>query len=591
MNLFVNRNKLRTFLLLILLSLVTFIIGESTNDRKVNLLLLIVTLLVFCGIIYLSRDLLREIKDKYGEFALKTSKEFLQKLSSVILFIYGCYLTLSIISLNYFENIESYSQNMAIKSIIIVSIDLILGFVFILLSKLLFDKQKKAIKLLTPIGVFSVFYLIITGERFTSVLPLLLVILLSNYTKEILDKERFIYSWEEMSIDLITTVVIGFFYIVNIKNNEYSGIIKIYRWIYLIMILAVLFVVAKVILSYMKHGGTLENNTDLNELDTLIEKYGSSQSLASGLAFLGDKYLYFYEDKNKEKTVAFQYGIINNKAIVMGEPFGKDQDIADALYDFNTTCTKSGLNPIFYEVGERFTLNLHDYGYDFMKFGENALVDLEAFSLAGRKKSTERNILNRFSKDGYQFKVVSPPYLDEFLDKLGEISNSWLNGRDEKGFSLGFFDKTYLGKSDIALVIDKDGMITAFANIIPDKNREVLSIDLMRYDLAKNVNSMMDYLFLNLYIYGKDKGYKYFNLGMAPLANVGINKSAYLSERMAYIVYKHANSIYSFKGLRNYKQKYATIWDPKYIVYAKGNWLLYALIALGLIDKRNSKKD
>lgn len=590
MNLFINRNKLKSFLLLIFLALVTFIIGEFTSDRKVNFLLLIVTLLVFCGVMYLSRDLLREVKDKYGEFALHTSKEFLQKISSVILFIYGCYLMLSIISLNYFENIGRNANDIAIKSLVIVSIDLILGFIFILISKLLFDKQKKAIKLLTSIGVFSIFYLVITGERFTSIIPLLLVILLSNYTKDILDKDRFIYSWEEISIDLVIAVVIGFFYLLNIKNNEYIGKIQAYRWIYLIVMLAVLFSVAKIVLSYMKHGCTLENNTDINELERLIEKYGSSQSLASGLAFLGDKYLYFYEDSNNEKTVAFQYGIINNKAIVMGEPFGKDEDIRNALYDFNNACMKSGLNPIFYEVGERFTLNLHDYGYDFMKFGENALVDLKAFSLAGRKKSTERNILNRFTKDGYQFKIVNPPYFDEFLDDLERISNSWLDGRDEKGFSLGFFDKTYIGKSDIALVLDKEGEITAFANIMPDKNQDVLSIDLMRYDLTKNVNSMMDYLFLNLYIYGKDNGYKYFNLGMAPLSNVGINKSAYLSERMAYIVYKHANSIYSFKGLRNYKQKYATIWNPKYIVYAKGNWLLYSLIALGLIDKRNSKK-
>lgn len=590
MNLFINRNKLKSFLLLIFLALVTFIIGEFTSDRKVNFLLLIVTLLVFCGVMYLSRDLLREVKDKYGEFALHTSKEFLQKISSVILFIYGCYLMLSIIPLNYFENIGRNANDIAIKSLVIVSIDLILGFIFILISKLLFDKQKKAIKLLTSIGVFSIFYLVITGERFTSIIPLLLVILLSNYTKDILDKDRFIYSWEEISVDLVIAVVIGFFYLVNTKNNEYIGKIQAYRWIYLIVMLAVLFSVAKIVLSYMKHGCTLENNTDINELERLIEKYGSSQSLASGLAFLGDKYLYFYEDSNNEKTVAFQYGIINNKAIVMGEPFGKDEDIRNALYDFNNVCMKSGLNPIFYEVGERFTLNLHDYGYDFMKFGENALVDLEAFSLAGRKKSTERNILNRFTKDGYQFKIVNPPYFDEFLDDLERISNSWLDGRDEKGFSLGFFDKTYIGKSDIALVLDKEGEITAFANIMPDKNQDVLSIDLMRYDLTKNVNSMMDYLFLNLYIYGKDNGYKYFNLGMAPLANVGINKSAYLSERMAYIVYKHANSIYSFKGLRNYKKKYATVWNPKYIVYAKGNWLLYSLIALGLIDKRNSKK-
>lgn len=206
-----------------------------------------------------------------------------------------------------------------------------------------------------------------------------------------------------------------------------------------------------------------------------------------------------------------------------------------------------------------------------------------------KEKSTERNILNRFKKDGYTFEIMKPPYLDDFMDKLEEISDSWLDGRDEKGFSLGFFDRYYLSKSDIAVVFDSNGDITAFTNIMPDKNDEVLSIDLMRYDMEKNVNSMMDFLFLNLYLYGQENSYKYFNLGMAPLSNVGINKSAYLSERIAYLIYKHGNKFYSFKGLRNYKQKYASVWVPKYTAFAKGNWILYSFIALGAIDRRNAK--
>ena len=102
---------------------------------------------------------------------------------------------------------------------------------------------------------------------------------------------------------------------------------------------------------------------------------------------------------------------------------------------------------------------------------------------------------------------------------------------------------------------------------------------------------MMDFLFLNLFIYGKENSYKYFNLGMAPLSNVGLMKSAYLSERLAYLVYRHGSRFYSFKGLRNYKQKYANIWLPKYMAYAKGNWLLYSLLAVSLIDKKTSKNN
>ena len=99
----------------------------------------------------------------------------------------------------------------------------------------------------------------------------------------------------------------------------------------------------------MKKGGEELYETNIDDLDLLIDKYGSSQSQASGLSFLNDKYIYYYRDKDGEQTVAFQYQIINNKAIVMGEPFGKEADIALALFAFNEVCQKSGLNPIFYD--------------------------------------------------------------------------------------------------------------------------------------------------------------------------------------------------------------------------------------------------
>lgn len=585
-----NRKKLRILLSLIFLGLLLFIIGEATRDRHANIFALIMGLLLSAGIFYLSRDFLLDIKDKYGEYALKTSKEFIQKINSLFMLIYGLYIIASVFAFDYFEDYFTYKKTVLAGTMLFLACYLLIGYSFIILSKLSLDKQEKSLKLQLVITIFSFIYLVIMGENLMSVLPILLFICISYYTKDLLYKKRFIYSWEEKSLDIFVSSLVYFFYAINInKRRSFPAYTIGLRLIFLICAVVLLILASKLIFSYMKNGEGLENFSNLSDLDDLLVKYSSKQSNAAALAYLRDKYIYYYKNKDGENTVAFQYGLINNKAIVMGEPFGNEEDIADALYSFNNDCLKSGLRPIFYEVGEKFTLNLHDYGYDFMKFGENALVDLEKFSLAGRKKSTERNILNRFKKDGYEFKIVRPPYLDDFLDKLEEISNSWLDGREEKGFSLGFFDRDYLRKSEIAIVVDSKGEITAFTNIMPDKNSEVLSIDLMRYDMDKNVNSMMDFLFLNLFIHGQENSYKYFNLGMAPLSNVGIIKSAYLTERMAYLVYKHGNKFYSFKGLRNYKQKYASDWIPKYMAYAKGNWLLYSLIALSLIDRKNSK--
>ncbi|WP_306483344.1 phosphatidylglycerol lysyltransferase domain-containing protein, partial [Anaerococcus sp.] len=533
--------------------------------------------------------LFRKIKEKYGDFDIRVIKELIQKINSIFIILYGIYIILSVILLDNFYNIGEVKVKLSTLEIVLLTIYLLLGYLFLIVGRLSIDKQKKSLKLIMITGFSQTIFLIAIGENIVSILPVLILMALGFYTRGLLFKERFIYSWEEKTVDFMLILVGFFFYILNINRNKYHSLTLSLG--YIILILALFILIAKAIFSYMKKGGDNLYNTNLDDLDTLIDKYGSSQSLASGLSFLNDKYIYYYIDKEGEKTVAFQYQIINNKAIVMGEPFGKEADIPLALFCFNEVCQRSGLNPIFYEVGEQFTLSLHDYGYDFMKFGENAIVSLSDFSLKGRKKSTERNILNRFAKEGYKFQIVSFPYTDEFLDKLEDISNSWLRDRKEKGFSLGFFDRDYLRKSDIAIVMDKDEEITAFTNIMPNKNPDVLTIDLMRYDQDKNVNSMMDFLFLNLFIYGKENSYKYFNLGMAPLSNVGLMKSAYLSERLAYLVYTHGSRFYSFKGLRNYKQKYASIWLPKYMAYAKGNWLLYSLLAVSLIDNKLTKNN
>lgn len=588
MNKLGNKKKGTIFLSLVLLALIAFIVGKASKDHYVNALLLVFAILSFTGIGFLSKDLLRKIKEKYGDFALRVIKELIQKINSIFIILYGIYIILSVILLDNFYNIGEVRVELSTLEIVLLTIYLLLGYLFLIVGRLSIDKQKESLKLIMITGLCQIIFLIAIGENIISILPVLILMALGFYTKSLLFKERFIYSWEEKTVDFILILVGFFFYILNINRNKYHSLTLSIG--YIILILALFILLAKAIFSYMKKGGGNLYNTNLDDLDTLIDKYGSSQSQASGLSFLNDKYIYYYIDKEGEKTVAFQYQIINNKAIVMGEPFGKEEDIALALFAFNQVCQRSGLNPIFYEVDEKFTLSLHDYGYDFMKFGENAMVSLYDFSLKGRKKSTERNILNRFAKDGYKFQIVSFPYTDDFLDKLEEISKSWLGDRKEKGFSLGFFDRDYLRKSDIAIVVDKDEEITAFANIMPNKNPEVLTIDLMRYDQDKNVNSMMDFLFLNLFIYGRDNSYKYFNLGMAPLSNVGLMKSAYLSERLAYLLYRHGSRFYSFKGLRNYKQKYASIWLPKYMVYAKGNWLLYSLLAVALIDKKNPKK-
>ena len=108
-----------------------------------------------------------------------------------------------------------------------------------------------------------------------------------------------------------------------------------------------------------------------------------------------------------------------------------------------------------------------------------------------------------------------------------------------------------------------------------------ISIDLIRWNKDIDI-AVMDALYIHMLLWAKEQGYKQFNMGMATLSNVGYNKYAYLREKFAAKVFENMNGIYSFQGLRNYKQKYHPDWEPRFLVYKKYSSLLWNLIRVSL---------
>ena len=62
----------------------------------------------------------------------------------------------------------------------------------------------------------------------------------------------------------------------------------------------------------------------------------------------------------------------------------------------------------------------------------------------------------------------------------------------------------------------------------------------------------MDYLFVQLMVWGAANGYRRFNLGMAPLAGLERRSLAPLWHRVGHLVFTHGENFYNFEGLRNY---------------------------------------
>ena len=80
-------------------------------------------------------------------------------------------------------------------------------------------------------------------------------------------------------------------------------------------------------------------------------------------------------------------------------------------------------------------------------------------------------------------------------------------------------------------------------------------------------NGVMDYLFIKLFLYLKDKGFQRFNIGMAPMSGFQEDEEASIEEKAIHYFFQHLNFLFSYRGLRQYKAKFASFWEPRYTIY------------------------
>jgi phosphatidylglycerol lysyltransferase len=163
-----------------------------------------------------------------------------------------------------------------------------------------------------------------------------------------------------------------------------------------------------------------------------------------------------------------------------------------------------------------------------------------------------------------------------------------MHGAKEKGFSLGRFDDGYICRLPVAVLI-VEGRVIAFGNVWPGNGKDELSSDLMRH-LPDAPNGVMDCLFVSLMLWGKAQGYRWFDLGMAPLSGLAGNPLAPFWNRIGGLIYDKGEAFYNFNGLRAWKEKFQPVWLPRYLAISKA-WDLPAAILdiTALIGKSAAK--
>ncbi|WP_428329509.1 phosphatidylglycerol lysyltransferase domain-containing protein [Mucilaginibacter sp.] len=300
---------------------------------------------------------------------------------------------------------------------------------------------------------------------------------------------------------------------------------------------------------------------DFIKAGDLIKKLGSSP--VDYFKTYEDKLLYF----GKRREGLISYRMAGSFAVVLEQPVcANRQDEMALLEEFEEFCMESGLRSAYYRVEEESLHLFQLLGKKSLIIGQEAIIDLEKFSLEGKNKKSMRNGLNSLQKNGFKTNIYHAPIKDGLLQKLEYVSNDWLKStnREEIVFTQGMFDWEKLKNQTIITVENEDEQVFGFLNIIPDFAPDEATYDLIRKS-SEAPGGVNDALIVALINYCKLNNYKYLNLGLAPLS--GIDQAKDLPEKTLKFAYEKLQQFRHYRGLRDFKEKFLPAWQNKYLIY------------------------
>lgn len=310
-----------------------------------------------------------------------------------------------------------------------------------------------------------------------------------------------------------------------------------------------------------------------------VEILSSQPNASAGLVRLGDKKLLF-----SECGKAFiMYARRGRSMVALFDPVGPKALWAPLALKFITEAKSRRCRPVFYQVSADFLPVTVEARLNALKLGEQAVVDLSSFSLAGGDWLKLRRSINRAERDGLQFQLLAPADVPSVFDELSAVSDAWLAAHKagEKGFSLGTFKPHYVMSEPVA-VIRLEGRIVAFANILTTASGGDAFIDLMRH-LPGVHRGMMDLLFVRIMEHLKAEGFRSLNLGMAPLAGLSTHKRAPIWNHVGRQLYENGERFYNFRGVHAFKSKFDPDWQPRYLAVAGAGFPIASLLDVTML--------
>lgn len=258
-------------------------------------------------------------------------------------------------------------------------------------------------------------------------------------------------------------------------------------------------------------------------------------------------------------------------AIGLGDPVTPHGDEAEALEAFARTAERAGLIPCVFSTGPAATAARPD-GWRAVVIAEDTIVDLEDFSLTGKRWQPVRTSVNRAEREGISFRMCV--LADEpwgVLAQVRAISEQWAGdkGLPEMRFTLGTVDEALDRETRVGIAVDAQGNLHGITSWLPvygpGGTVRGWTLDLMRRRDG-GFGPVMEFLIASSALHFADEGYAFLSLSGAPLvrpAELEAGAVDTVLDRLGEMI----EPLYGFKSLHRFKQKFNPRAEPMSLLY------------------------
>ncbi len=338
-------------------------------------------------------------------------------------------------------------------------------------------------------------------------------------------------------------------------------------------------------------GTSFHKRSDLQRAHEVVQRFGCQ---AMGHYTLNARMNYFWSETG-QSLIAYQ--VFHGVALALGDPIGPEEETTSILQAFLEFSQQQGWGAAFYQASARTQSYLHVHHLRAYKIGEEAIIDVNRFTLEGKAGEPVRHAAARARRGGLTVQCWQGKALpQEVFLGMESISSVWT--REQKatlqmGFSMGRFPADWSSALLTAVAFGPDGKVQAFVTWTPLYAGNGWALDLMRRGKATTPGAM-ELLISESVAWAKARGYARMSLSLAPLAGLaeesiplqgwegGYNTARQipLLERSIALLHRRGILLGRYRSLAPFKAKFLISWEPRYLIVSRRYALPKAALAL-----------